>query len=78
MTFKKTSSVKCGSCDEWELNNFASKLDTSIHIFITHISHHEITLISYSDNRWSDDSVYKQLGFKFDRGIGHDYRCILV
>jgi len=71
MTLKKTSFVKGGKGDCWELNRFSSKLGTStpgaagkLLKFLSQ-SVEIKKIISYSDNRWSDGNVYKTLGFEY-------------
>jgi len=55
--------------DIWEINRFASKLNTSVvggasRLFSKFISLEQPTkIISYADNRWSDGNLYHQLGF---------------
>lgn len=70
MTFKKTSYIKGGDGGAWELNRFASTLDTVVigmaAKFISHFQKNYndgLTIISYSDNRWSVGNVYSVLGF---------------
>ena len=54
----------------WEINRFASLLDTNIiggasklfKYFLKHTS--PATVVSYAENRWSTGGLYKQLGFK--------------
>lgn len=54
----------------WELNRFASQLNTNViggasklfRAFIKHIN--PTNVISYADNRWSDGNLYKMLGFE--------------
>ena len=71
MTFRKSSFVKGGSGEEWEISRFASKLNTTVvgagGKLLKHFrAHHpNATIISYADSRWSDGNVYKSLGFSF-------------
>jgi hypothetical protein len=60
----------------WEINRFASLLDTTIiggasklfKYFLKHTS--PATVVSYADNRWSTGELYKQLGFeKISNGV---------
>jgi len=72
MTFKKTTFVKGGDGSQIELSRFASKLNVSIvgiaskflSFFNKNFNHEKLDIISYSDNRWSDGNVYRQIGFK--------------
>ena len=71
MTFKRTSFVKGGDGTMWELNRFASKKDIRIvgmaskflKYFLKNHNQQNLQVISYSDNRWSQGSVYETLGF---------------
>lgn len=75
MTFV-TNNISRKLINTWEINRFASKLNTSVvgsasrlfKYFITRIMPSEV--ISYSDNRWSTGGLYNQLGFiKHSNGV---------
>lgn len=72
-TFKKTSFIKGGNGDSWELNRFCSVLNTHvvggasrlISHFQKNVNVEKRPLISYADRRWSDGHLYKKIGFEF-------------
>lgn len=63
----------------WELSRFCSKLNTKIpgaasklfKYFIENYSPEQI--ISFSDNRWGDGSIYSTLGFEYEYDTGPNY-----
>ena len=71
MTFTKTNFVKGGDGSVFELNRFCLKNNTNIvgiasKMFSHFIKQHSPdTVISFSDRRWSDGNLYKQLNFVF-------------
>jgi hypothetical protein len=67
MTFGKN---RMSSSVEWELLRFASKLNTSVvggasKLLKYFTNNYSSDLVSYSDKRYSQGNMYKQLGFKF-------------
>lgn len=75
MTFT-TNNISRKLINTWEINRFASKLNTTVvggasrlfKYFINHILPSRV--ISYADNRWSTGQLYSQLGFiKTSNGI---------
>lgn len=83
MTFDKFEGRKKMIEGEWNLSRFCSKLNTSVIggaskllNYFTNIEN--ITkVISYSDNCWSDGSVYILLGFDRHSEISPDYKYII-
>lgn len=69
MTFSPTNFVKGGDGSQTELNRFAVRAGFTIPGIASRLLTHYIrkhpseTVISYSDNRWSEGNVYKKLGF---------------
>jgi len=67
MTFSKSNLSR--KIAGWELNRFCSKTGYSIvggasKLFSAFIKEHSpASIVSYSDNRWSDGDVYEKLGF---------------
>jgi hypothetical protein len=68
MTFSKNNISR--KITSWELNRYVTKIDFSVvggasKLFTAFIRRHDpATIVSFSDNRWSDGGLYQQLGFK--------------
>lgn len=68
MTFTKSNLSR--KLVGWELNRFASITNTTVtggasKLFSAFLRKEQpSTIVSYSDNRWSDGGIYKSLGFK--------------
>lgn len=79
MTFKKTSYVKGGTGDEYELNRFATKMGVQVRGGASRLltafirEHAPSTVISYADRRWSFGNLYSSLGFKFESHSAPSY-----
>jgi hypothetical protein len=69
MTFKPTSFVKGGDGSQIELSRFAVDPNFRVPGIASRLlqlyrrANPTAEIISYSDNRWSDGNVYRQLGF---------------
>lgn len=67
MTFSKSNISR--KISGWELNRFASKLNTSViggasRLFAAFIKQETpASIVTYADNRWSTGNLYRQLGF---------------
>lgn len=68
MTFSKNNISR--KVTSWELNRYAPKINLSVvggasKLFSAFLRAHDpTTVISFSDNRWSDGGLYQQLGFE--------------
>lgn len=74
MTFSKNNISR--KVTTWELNRYAPKIDLSVvggasKLFCAFLRLYDpATVISFSDNRWSEGGLYQQLGFeKINSGI---------
>jgi len=67
MSFTKSNISR--KLNTWELNRFASKLNHNVvggasKLFKWFVTHNNVsTVISYSDNRWSNGNLYSTIGF---------------
>lgn len=77
MTFSKSNLSR--KITGWEINRFCSKLDTNVvggasKLFKHFLSIHKPKqVISYSDNRWSQGQLYKNLNFTFSHETQPNY-----
>jgi len=80
MTFRKTS--RFDKTSEWEMVRFCNKLNTVIcggaSKLFTHFvrTYSPESIVSYSDRRYFDGSLYSKLGFEFVRNTPPSYHYI--
>jgi hypothetical protein len=83
MTFDHLEGRKRMMSDEWNLNRFCNKKNTSViggaskllSYFVK--NHSPKRLISYADSDWSDGGLYKNLGFVKIKETKPDYKYIV-
>lgn len=79
MGFSKNRFNKSSADVQWELIRFASLHNTSVvgaasKLFDAFVKQHPTdAIVSYSDNRWNNGNVYKQLGFKLKHTSAPNY-----
>ncbi len=78
MTLTK-SNISRKNKDIWEINRFCNKLDYTVvggasRLFKHFLKNHDPeSVISYSDNRWSEGDLYKLLNFEFAGNTSPNY-----
>jgi hypothetical protein len=83
MTFDHFEGRKRMEQDEWNLNRFCSKIDTSVtggatklfSWFLNNIKPKRV--VSYADLDWSKGDIYHKLGFNLDYQSDPDYKYII-
>ena len=83
MTFDQFEGRKKMDKDEWNLNRFCSKLNTSViggaskllQYFIN--KYNPSRIISYADRDWSSGDLYNKIGFKISSVIPPNYKYIV-
>lgn len=83
MTFSKGRIIMGGKKNEWELNRFVSKLNTSVigaagKLFKYFLKHYQPEkVVSYSDIRIFNGNMYEKLGFKYKNQSPPNYWYVL-